>query len=106
MAITASTKERSITPTALQVRHIHMSRLYEPLRRPPETLQDRLVGLLVPRLGIDHVDGIGEGTGTRRQPEPPAAHVVLDEPAGEVAGNLIGEQEVEPQRTEVEIDGG
>ena len=34
-----------------------------------------------------------------------AVDVALDEPAREIAGGLVGEQEIEPQRAQVEVDG-
>ena len=83
-----------------------MTRLEQPLRGRRRPLQDRLVGFLVARLGIDHVDGLGERARPGRDAQAPAVDVVLDEPAREIAGRLVGEQEIEPKRAQVEVDAG
>src|SRR5262245_23945580 len=78
----------------------------QPLRGAPQALEDRLVGLFVSRFRVDHVDGAAEGTGARRDAQSAPAKVLSYQPTREIAGCLVGKQEIETERAQIEVHAG
>src|SRR5262249_32667528 len=78
----------------------------QPLRGAAQSLEDRLVGLLVTSFRVDHVHGAAEGTGARWNAQPGPTQGVAYQPTREIAGCLIGKQEIETERAQIQVHAG